>query len=369
MIISFVAVCPSHVIADNLGISAKSAVLIEAVTGKVLYGKNEKSILPVASTTKIMTTLLCLESGDLDEQFVVNSDAIKVEGSSMGLQEGDLVTKRILCYGMMLPSGNDAANAIAIELGGSFENFSIMMNNKAKEIGMEDTNFVTPSGLHDDKHLSTAYDMALLTREAMKNKDFCDICSEKSVKLQYGNPPYDRWLSNSNKLLKFYDGCTGVKTGFTDEAGRCLVSSAEKDGVRLIAVTLNAPDDWNDHKKMLDYGFSQLKCYKLDSMEVPEDVKVVGSQLDEISIGLSETPMIPFCDGEQTNVTCVVLIEPFVYAPVNAGDTVGVVRYYYEGKDICDVNITALQDAPYKIVEQKESFISKLINSIFSKDT
>ena len=163
--------------ATGINISAKAAILMDARTGKILYEKNSGQIMQMASTTKIMTTLLSIESGNLDESFVVDSNAIKVEGSSMGLVEGDVVTKRALCYGMMLPSGNDAANATAVKIAGSIENFAVLMNNRAKEIGMNNTSFVTPSGLDDytDYHYSTAYDMALLTKEALKNPIFKEI--------------------------------------------------------------------------------------------------------------------------------------------------------------------------------------------------
>ena len=238
------------------GLSAKAAILIDAQTGTVIAEKNEKQRLPMASTTKIMSALLLLESGGLDTPFRVDNEAIMVEGSSMGLCEDDIVTKRALCYGMLLPSGNDAANQTAVTLAGSTEKFAEMMNQRAEKIGLKDTNFVTPSGLHNENHYSTAYDMAMLTREALRNDDFREICGTKRAKLKFGNPPYERWLVNTNKLLTMYDCCIGVKTGFTDEAGRCLVSAAEKNGVTLICVTLNASDDWNDHKKMYDYGFS-----------------------------------------------------------------------------------------------------------------
>ncbi|MDE6763759.1 MAG: D-alanyl-D-alanine carboxypeptidase [Oscillospiraceae bacterium] len=285
------------------GLSAKAAILIDAQTGTVIAEKNEKQRLPMASTTKIMSALLLLESGDLDTQFKVDNNAIMVEGSSMGLCEDDIVTKRTLCYGMLLPSGNDAANQTAVMLAGSTEKFAEMMNSRAKEIGLENTNFVTPSGLHDENHYSTAYDMAVLTREALKNEDFREICGTKRAKLKFGNPPYERWLVNTNKLLTMYDGCIGVKTGFTDEAGRCLVSAAEKNGVTLICVTLNASDDWNDHKKIYDYGFSVA-----ESREVSFDgsglmVNVVGGTAKELPVELENIPSYTVVNG----------IEPVYY--------------------------------------------------------
>lgn len=319
----------SSVFADDKPVvSAESAVLIDALTGRIIYGKNENEKRPMASTTKIMTALLCLESGDLDEQFTVDSEAIKVEGSSMGLCEGDIVTKRILCYGMLLPSGNDAANATAVKLAGDISSFSEMMNNRAKEIGMENTHFITPSGLHDDAHYSTAYDMAILTREALKNPDFSDICSESEITTEYGNLPYRRTLYNTNKLLSMYEGCNGVKTGFTDEAGRCLVSACEKDGVKLIAVTLSASDDWNDHKKLFDYGFSEVKCYATDKKPFEKKISVVGGEKDFVSLSSENDGKISLFNGEYKNIKKVVKTPAFLYAPVFEGEKIGEIDYY-----------------------------------------
>ncbi len=240
-------------------IAARAAVVVEYETGQVIYEKNSDMKLPMASTTKIMTTLLTLESGDIDEWFTVDSEAIKVEGSSMGLTEGKVVTKRILCYGMMLPSGNDAANASAVAVAGSIEAFVDLMNKKAENFGLLDTHFVTPSGLDDytDEHYSTALDMANLTRLALSDETFREICGTGSICLESGNGE-SFWLSNSNKLLSSCDGVIGVKTGFTDKAGRCLVSACERDGVTLICVTLSDPNDWYDHTNLYDYCFSMV---------------------------------------------------------------------------------------------------------------
>lgn len=372
ILFSSVMFSPIEISADNLGISAQSAVVIEQTTGKILYSKNENAKRPIASTTKIMTTLLTLESGNLDEQFTVNSDAIKVEGSSMGLKEGDIVTKRALCYGMLLPSGNDAANASAVKLAGSFEKFSLMMNNRAKEIGMANTNFVTPSGLDAKNHFSTAYDMALLTREAMKNPEFCKICCQSSAKVCFGNPPYDRWLKNSNKLLNNYKGCIGVKTGFTDDAGRCLVSSAEKNGVRLICITLKAPDDWNDHKKMLDYGFSLLKKERLIAPEIQSEICLAGGFDDTVKIKVGELPEIPFVQGDSQKVTSKVLLPQFVYAPVKSGDIVGNIKYFFDGREIAEVTIIAIENIEANIIEKKPSLFQNAkekIKGFFGKTT
>ena len=315
------------------GISAKASIIIEAQSGKVIAGKNEYEKLPMASTTKIMTTLLLIESGGLDEEFKVDNNAIMVEGSSMGLCQDDIVTKRALCYGMMLPSGNDAANETAVLLGGSAEKFADMMNEKAEQLGLEDTHFVTPSGLHDDKHYSTAYDMAKLTGEALKNETFREICGTNSIKLKFGNPPYERWLVNTNKLLTLYDGCIGVKTGFTDEAGRCLISAAEKDGVTLICVTLNAPNDWNDHIKMYDYGFSVTESRSADFDFSDLYVDVAGGDTDRIKVAPAKVPKYTIVNGEIPEMSYKVNLDKFIYAPVSKGRKAGTIEFY-SGDDI-----------------------------------
>ncbi|MCL1831671.1 MAG: D-alanyl-D-alanine carboxypeptidase [Oscillospiraceae bacterium] len=242
--------------------SSVSAVVIDAQTGKILYAKNAYEVRAMASLTKVMTTILTLEAGDLDRRFKVDNGAIHVEGTTMGLREDDVVTRRALCYGMMLPSGNDAANASAVSVSGSVGEFVTLMNTKARQIGMTDTQFANPHGLDQANHHSTAYDMAVLTAYALTRSDesatFREIAATQSVRTEFGNPPYRRWLSNNNKLLHMYEGCIGVKTGFTDNARRCLITAAQRDGRTLIAVTLNAPDDWNDHIKMYNYGFTKI---------------------------------------------------------------------------------------------------------------
>lgn len=344
---------PVRIGAAGIGVSAKSAVVIDAKTKKVLFEKDAYTKRPMASTTKIMTVLLCLESGDLDVPFEVDSVAIHVEGSSMGLKEGDIVTKRALCYGMLLPSGNDAANAAAVRLAGSYEEFALLMNARAAQIGMTSSFFVTPSGLDGEGHGSTAYDMALLAAEAMKNSDFREICSSKTAKLSYGNPPYDRWLKNSNKLLGMYDGCIGVKTGFTDDAGRCLVSAAERDGITLICVTLNAPNDWEDHRKMLDLGFSAEKLTELSEAEIPDFLPVAGGEADTVGIRAADKAVAPLTSEDVGKITSRVTVAPFLYAPIKAGDTAGEVIYYLDGAEILRLPITASEDV--NLIESEKS--------------
>ncbi|MCI7766803.1 MAG: D-alanyl-D-alanine carboxypeptidase [Oscillospiraceae bacterium] len=338
--------CAANVCAVNrpamTDISAKAAVLIEASTRTVIWGKCEGQRLPMASTTKIMTTILTLESGDLDTEFVVDSEAVKTEGSSMGLREGDIVSKRDLCIGMLLPSGNDAANCAAVRVGGSLESFADMMNAKAAKLGLSSTHFVTPSGLHHDNHYSTAKDMALLAAYALKNPDFREICSSKSMKLTFGDPPYDRWLTNTNKLLSRYEGCIGVKTGFTDEAGRCLVSAAERNGITLVCVTLNAPDDWNDHEKLLNYGFSVTEKTELGGKSY--SVNTAGGDKDSISLVTSRSITLPKINGKSPDVTFSAAIPQRVYAPVSKGEELGTLRVMCGSRIIDEIPLISSEE-------------------------
>ena len=348
----FMMIMSQSVYANAVSDSAKSAVVIDAFSGEILYESNAYERLPMASTTKIMSALLALESGNLDEEFVVDSEAIKVEGSSMGLEEGDTVTMRALVCGMLLPSGNDAANAAAVRASGSVEDFVELMNERAQQIGLEDTHFVTPSGLDDDtdEHYSTAYDMACLAAYALQNEDFAQICSQRYIKLSYGNPPYERWLTNSNKLLDSVDGVIGVKTGFTDKAKRCLVSACERDGATLICVTLNDPDDWADHAALYDYAFELMEEQQLPKSGESFKLKVAGGEKSLITASTKEALMTLPSDALE-HLKASVCIEPFAFAPISEGDKVGSVKYYYDDKLIYELDITADEDVSAKEYE------------------
>ncbi len=359
------------VYAEDIEVSAKAAVVISADTGEIVYSKNSGEKLPMASTTKIMSALLCLESGDLYEPFTVDSDAIRVEGSSMGLQEGDTVTKYALACGMLLPSGNDGANAAAVKIAGSLEGFAELMNDRAQKLGLKKTYFVTPSGLEGEGHGSSAEDMAILAAEALKNDLFREICSSQTMKLEYGNPPYTRWLKNTNKLLSMYDGTYGVKTGFTDEAGRCLVSACEREGKRLICVTLNAPDDWNDHMKLYDNCFKKVKTQEL-CIPCEMYVNLAGSQKDVLPVTVGEE-LADFTvyNADTADFTYTVAAPPFVYAPVKAGDLAAELIISDNNRELKRIPLYAAEDAEYKNSESKpeksgfEKFILK-VKDIFS---
>lgn len=236
------------------GINSRYAVVMDFESGRVLFEKNSRNIVPMASTTKIMTAIVALENSLPDEIVTVSKRASSVGGSTIGLKEGQKVTMQELIYGLMLQSGNDCAIAISEHIGGSVEKFIWMMNSKAFNIGAFNTNFVTPHGLDADGHFTTAYELALITRYAFSNEEFKKIVSSKEVVLDGANGI--RKFHNINKLLWSYNGADGVKTGYTGKAGKCLVSSASRNGKRIICVVLNSSQRWDDSKKLLEYGFN-----------------------------------------------------------------------------------------------------------------
>lgn len=248
---------PAHA---AIGVSAQAAIVMDADSGRVLYEKNSHAELRIASITKIMTAIIALEEGQLDDTVTVSRKAFGVEGSSIYLRQGEKISLENLLYGLMLRSGNDAAVAIAEHIGGSLDGFVFLMNQKAAELGMINTQFSNPHGLDThEEHYSSAYDMALLTAYAMSNPAFAKIVgTERKVVEPRRSHAESVWL-NKNRLLQMYPHAEGVKTGYTKRAKRTLVSSANKDGHRLIAVTLNAPNDWRDHINMFEYGFSHYK--------------------------------------------------------------------------------------------------------------
>ena len=358
------ALCP---VARAAGpeVSAQSAVVLTADTGAVLFEKDGHTPRPVASTTKIMTALLALEAAQEqgDPLVDITQEMVAVEGSSMGLQAGDSISLTGLAAGMLLASGNDAANAAALYLDGSLESFAARMNQRAAALGMEDTHFVTPSGLDGEDaqglgHLSTAYDMALLARAALEDQAFRQLCSSPSLAVEFAEPVKRVTYTNHNKLLAQYQGCVGVKTGFTKEAGRCLVSAAERDGALLIAVTLNAPNDWQDHAALLDYGFSQVEPYQLAGGDVRLTVPVVGSPVEVVSLRGSNGGEVTLPLGQGAQVERVVRVPKFLYAPVEPGEQVGEICWYLEGQLLGSAPLTAAGAAPLQ--EKAPSFWERL---------
>lgn len=250
-----------HTASAELSVSGKSAILMEQKSGRVLFEKDAHETRRIASITKIMTAILAVESGTFNDTVTVNEKAVYTEGSSLYLKVGEKIKMEDLVYGLMLRSGNDAAVAIAEHVGGSLEGFVFLMNQKAESIGMKNTHFANPHGLDDhEDHYSTAYDMALLTRYAMNDDTFKKISGTKVHHAPNPESEWNRKWVNKNRLLtEKYRYCTGGKTGYTKRANRTLVSTATKNNFDLIAVTLDAPSDWEDHINMFEYGFSTYK--------------------------------------------------------------------------------------------------------------
>ena len=352
---------------NDIDVSAQSAILMCAGNSNVIYAKNENEERPMASTTKIMTALLALEAMELNNREVtVTDEMVRVEGTSMGLRAGNIVDLYALAQGMMMASGNDAANSTAIALAGSKEKFVGKMNEKARQIGMNHTLFVTPSGLDEGDHHSTAYDMALLGSYAMENRKFADIVSQKNMKIVFKKPEQVFTLANHNRLLKLYKDCIGIKTGFTKKAGRCLVSCAERDGVRLVAVTLNAPSDWDDHMKMFEYGFSKVKAVKFDDSGFKFAMPLVGSIRKQVELSGTTSESVTIKSEDLDKIERCVELENFAYAPIKTGQILGRVVYKLNGKIIAQNNLTSKTEESYfaekKGIIQK---ISEFFKSIF----
>lgn len=336
--------------ADGVYTSAAASVVICADTKEVIFKKNSDQKLPMASTTKIMTALLMAEQPDLSKTAVMTKQMVTVEGSSMGLMEGDTVSYHDLLYGMLLASGNDAANATAILLGGSVKGFVKLMNQKAKTLGLKNTSFATPSGLDDANHYTTAYDLACLAAEALKNPVFAAACSNKSATLYYGNPPYKRTLKNHNRMLINYEGAIGVKTGFTKKSGRCLVSAAKRGGVTVIAVTLNDPDDWKDHENLLNAGFKETKSVRFENDDIPDSIPVICGDCDSVRL-LCNASEFSISKGGESVLTRKVFLPKFVYSQISAGECVGKVCHYINDRMIDSTDIISAADVNYRNIK------------------
>ena len=300
-----------------------------------------------------MTALLALEEGGLDEWFAVDGQAIRVEGSSMGLQEGDRVTLRALCGGMLLASGNDAANAAAVRCAGSTAAFVEEMNRKAAAIGMENTCFVTPSGLDAEGHQSTAADMALLMAEALQNEDFAALAGSKTLALEYGNPPYRRTLTNHNKLRWSCEGMVAGKTGFTKKAGRCLVTAARRQGVTLICATLGCPDDWQVHTQLYDRCFGALVPVEAASLMPGLELPAVGAG-HKVPLTLARDQTLFVTAGELERLEAHAAVPPFLYAPVERGETVGRLDILLDGRTLWQLPLAAGQEAALSFPPRQE---------------
>lgn len=339
----------------DISISADKAILIDKETGLVLYSKNADKIAGMASTTKILTAIIVLENMSLKDEITITKDSVGIEGSSIYLSEGEIFTVEDLLYGLLLESGNDVATALAIGVSGNLEKFSELMNETAEKIGMKNSNFVNPHGLSDELHYTTARDMSILASYAMNNDTFRKIVSTEKITIKPLNNEHIRYCSNHNKLLGDYEGITGIKTGYTKATGRCLVSSAIKNDTELICVTLNSPDNWNDHKKLLNKGFELFKKRILaQKSEYASEISVVGGTKNFVTASNISDIILPL--PEEAKIDFKIVTPPFVYAPIKKGDVIGEVRIYCKEQLIYSFPLCSNEDISIK----KISFFKKI---------
>lgn len=311
-------------------ISAECAILIDGETGRVLYEKQAEEKSLIASTTKIMTALVICEQTNVLDRVKIPKEAVGIEGSSMYLKEGEVLTVQELLYGLMLQSGNDAAVALAIYCGGTVEGFTELMNDKAHRLGMTQSHFANPNGLDSPGNYSTARDMAILTAYAMQNPIFAQTVSTKTITIG------ERCLRNHNKLLWQLEGANGVKTGYTKAAGRILISSVTRMGRQLIAVTFNAPDDWQDHKTLIEDGFSRFTVQQLVHQgQTLGQLELAGGQETSVDLIAAEDFSYSLAQGERVTIS---LPEAgFAYAPVAEGQEAGFAHILVDGTAVAKV--------------------------------
>ena len=337
-------------------LSAEKAIVLDAATGRPLYEKHADERSLIASTTKIMTALVVCQRCNVLDRVKIPAEAVGVEGSSMYLKEGEVLTVQELLYGLMLRSGNDAAQALAIYCGGTVEGFAELMNDKARELGLKDTHFVNPHGLDAPEHHSTARDLAVLSAYAMDDPIFSRTVGAKSVTVG------ERVLTNHNKLLWQLSGCEGIKTGYTRAAGRILVSSAMRDRRRLICVTINAPDDWNDHKALLEDGFSRYEVRRIvETGEVLGYRHILGGDGTAVPLIAAEDFSYALVEGEEPEL--VLSPQSFSYAPVRSGEEEGCAYVVLGGQVVGQIPLVWGSSLDEK-QEKERTWLSRLFGGI-----
>ena len=325
-------------------VTARSAVVIDALTGEVLYQRMMDERRYPASTTKIMSWITALEADkvSLDDSVKISGTAADMEGSTMWLERGERYRLEDLLYGMMLVSGNDAATAVAEHVAGSVSAFARRMTEKAHEIGATHTRFSNSCGLHNPGHYTTAHDLALITAYGYKNSTFRKIVSTKERRVPLMKPPFARNLENENMLLWIYRGANGVKTGYTDDAGRCVVTAAERDGVQLIAVVLDGIYMWNDSIAMLNYGFSHIESREfVKKGEKLATVAVAGGEDQKVALVAEKELRLPVPNGDASAYRREIKAPRSLEAPVQRGEKVGEAVYYYKGQKVASVPLKA----------------------------
>lgn len=314
--------------------SAKSMTVMEAGSKRVLYSKNNQQKLPMASTTKIMTAITAIENAkDFDTRFEISPKAVGVPGTSIYLRKGETLSLRELLYGLMLVSGNDASVAIGEHVGGNVKNFIDLMNKTALKIGAKNSHFDNTHGLDSPTHYTTAYDLALITSYALANPIFKEIVSTKNTRIESGEGK-TRYLKNKNRLLNSFTGCNGVKTGFTDDAGRCLVSSAERNGMTLVSVVLNCGPMFEECSSLMERGFSEYKLFDLTyDYQLPKTIKVDNGREEEVEIYTKGHYFYPLRDDELNKINYKYNLTSSIEAPLKADTEIGEVEIYID-KDL-----------------------------------
>lgn len=328
--------CAVPVCAAAPSVSSLSAVVYEPESGLVLYAKDGDTPRPMASTTKLMTALLAVERLDANAIVTVPAAALPVEGTQVGLVAGEKVTVRDLLAALLLASGNDAANALALLMAQDMPSFAQRMNQRATQLGMSHSTFVTPSGLDAGEHGASARDMAVLGAAVLQQPLLAELCASKSTSVTLGGRRIT--LTNHNKLLQKLEDCIGLKTGFTKKSGRCLVSAVEREGITLVVATLNGGDYWNDHIALYEYGFSHVKRQAL-TPDIPQSVAVCGGIADGVSVSADLPDSVVLQAGEtlQTQVQ----LPRFIWAPVAEGERLGTVTVYADAREVCTAPIIA----------------------------
>lgn len=342
--------------------NSRRYIVYDRISKSMIIGKNEDVKSSMASTTKIMTTIVILEKADLNEKVTVSAKAGGTGGSRLGLKRGDKASVRDLLYGLMLRSGNDAAVALAEHVGGSVKEFAELMNEKASELGLTNTHFVTPHGLDDANHYTTALELAKLTDYAMDNETFAKIVGTKSTTIYINNQP--RQINNTNELLGVLNGVVGVKTGFTNNAGRCLVTETKRNNMDIITIVLGADtkkDRTKDSVNLIEYTFSKYKMYNLEEQIIEEFNKwkninekriliIKGKQSNpKLALGAIEKAIIPICDNDKIEYSINALTE--AKAPVEQWNVMGTLTVKLNGKileNIDIVNVNEVQKRDWK---------------------
>ena len=320
----------------ELAVSAKAAILMHADSGRVLYEKNADEHMLIASTTKIMTAIVVLEHCELDDLVEVDSRSAGIEGSSMYLKAGESYTVEDLLYGLLLVSGNDAASALALHVADSMEEFAELMNSKAAELGMTESSFKNAHGLDEEGHYSTARDMAKLAAYCMGNEDFARIAGTVSHTVG------EQTLVNHNRLLREYDGCLGLKTGYTMAAGRTLVTCAERDGARYVCVTLNDPDDWDDHKALYDWAFANYSFAEVIPAGLSYEVPLISGAEMTAPAETEGAAYALIKNGESFDME--LELPAFAFAPISEGERAGRAVACSDGQEIASVRIVYSED-------------------------